>query len=424
MVTVDFRNRFDGDTTDIDSGEFVEGRLPPLLDANGTAAGRGARRLGLAALTLDVDGEQFTIAPADDGRLGVHGGARDDALTVALGHDAFSDLIQDVATTFGLQLSGRAEIRRGPVDDFVAWEPVLRCLLDGRPVYEPGSITLRDRGGAPLDLHRSFTLDDDPQAVAHFLAEAGFVHIEQMFTEAEMAAVSAELDEAVAGAERDDGASWWACTDAGEWYPARILGFNQQSPTLRELLHTDRFTSIGALTDDRFVQRDPDVGDSAEGLLKKVGVIEGISDVSWHKDCSIGGHSRTCCGLTVGISVTGAGRENGELGAVAGSHRANVAPLGVEGLDLARVPLPTRTGDVTVHCSCTLHMSRPPVSAERRVVYTGFRLAARAGDRRAVLDPAEARRERAALNDHTRRQQQRGALSTRTASYELDNEPQ
>lgn len=30
---------------------------------------------------------------------------------------------------------------------------------------------------------------------------------------------------------------------------------------------------------------------------------------------------------------------------------------------------------VTVHCSCTLHMSRAPVSLERRVVYTGFELA-------------------------------------------------
>ena len=36
----------------------------------------------------------------------------------------------------------------------------------------------------------------------------------------------------------------------------------------------------------------------------------------------MGGHSRHCCGLVVGISVTGAGPENGELGAVAGSHRA------------------------------------------------------------------------------------------------------
>ena len=36
--------------------------------------------------------------------------------------------------------------------------------------------------------------------------------------------------------------------------------------------------------------------------------------------------------------------------------------------------LPTRTGDVTVHLSCTLHMSEPPVDRERRVMYTDFSL--------------------------------------------------
>ena len=126
-----------------------------------------------------------------------------------------------------------------------------------------------------------------------------------------MAAVSADLDDAVAAAERDDGASWWARTEAGEWYAARILGFNQKSSALRELLRSDRFRALGTFTSDAFTQRKPDVGDSAEGLLKKTGVVEGISDVSWHKDCAMGGHSRRCCGLTVGISVTGAGRENG-----------------------------------------------------------------------------------------------------------------
>ena len=64
-------------------------------------------------------------------------------------------------------------------------------------------------------------------------------------------------------------------------------------------------------------------------------------------------------------------------------------------------------------------MSRPPVSAERRVVYTGFGLAPRPGDRRPQLDPEEVRRQRAALNDHTRRQQQDGQLSSRTASFDL-----
>ena len=388
MSSVDFRTRYDGDAEDLDPTEFVELRLAPLLEANGTEAGRGASRLGLVPLTLDIDGELLTFA-VDDDRLAVTRG-RGEGLDIRVDKAAFSDLMQDVASTFGLHLAGRAEVVRGTIDAFIDWEPVLRCLLDGRPVYDSGTIAFCDRHGAPLDLRRSFTLRDTAEDMGHFLAEAGFLHMVGVFSEAEMAAVSAELDAAIVDAERDDGASWWALTDGGDWYPSRILGFNQKSPALRELLHSDRFASIGRFTNDRFVQRDPDVGDSAEGLLKKVGVLEGISDVSWHKDCSLGGHSRHCCGLVVGISVTGANRENGELGVVPGSHRANIALLGIEGLDLPRLALPTRTGDVTVHCSCTLHMSRPPVSAERRVVYTGFGLGPRSGDHRVPIDPAQA----------------------------------
>ena len=48
--------------------------------------------------------------------------------------------------------------------------------------------------------------------------------------------------------------------------------------------------------------------------------------------------------------------------------------------DLPAVDLPTRTGDVTVHLSCTLHKSQPPVEHERRVLYTGFRLPLRGTD--------------------------------------------
>ena len=417
MTTVDLRTRFQSDAIDIDPRRFVADLAPELVDAHGADAGRGATQLGLAPLTLDVDGEVFTFA-ATAGRIDVRSGA-DQALVVGLDRKAFADLVGDAASTFGLNMLGRAEIRRGSIDDFIAWEPVLRTLLDGRPVYEPGSISFHERDGSPLDLHRSFHVGDDPDDIGHFLGQAGFVHIEGMFTQAEMADVSADLDDAVAAATFDDGQSWWARLDTGDWYAARILGFNQKSAALRELLTSERFTAIAGLTDDEWVQRDPEVGDSAEGLLKKIGVVEGASDVSWHKDCALGGHSRTCCGLTVGISVTGAGRENGELGAVAGSHRANIALMGIDGLDLPRVPLPTRTGDITVHCSCTLHMSRPPVSAERRVVYTGFGLAPRPGDHRPERSQEEIRRDRAALNDRVRARQGTSTSSSRTASFEL-----
>jgi len=417
MTTVDLRTRFDGDVVDLRPDDlFGDTHHAQAIKGNGLAAGRGAVRLGLPPLTLDVEGEVLTFG-IDRNQLVIRRETRD-ALVVKLDGGAFSDLMQDVASTFGIQMTGRAVIERGTLDAFVEWEPILRCLLDGRAVYERGTIDFKDRHADLLDLRQSFTTESSPDEAGHFLAEAGFLHIRAMFTDIEMAAVSAELDAAIATAKVDDGASWWARTSDGESYPARILGFNQKSPTLRELLRSDRFVSIGKLTDDDFMQRDPDVGDSAEGLLKKVGVIQGISDVSWHKDCSLGGHARHCCGLIVGISVTGANRENGELGVIPGSHRANIAPLGIEGLDLKALALPTQVGDVTVHCSCTLHMSRPPVSAERRVVYTGFGLAPRRGDLPDVLDPVEARRQRAVLNDHVRvhqREPERG----RVGSYEL-----
>jgi hypothetical protein len=417
MTTIDWRTRPDIEAPRVDLVTFAEEQLPALLDARGAEAARVAARLGLPSLTIRVEDASFTFGSGDGVLHSGHGG--DDALVVTLDVDALSGLVNDAVSTFGLVMSGTADVQVGSVDEFVAWEPVLRYLLDSRTAYEPGTIGFRDRDGSPLELRRSFTLDSDPGEMSHFLGEAGFLHIENVFTEAEMAAVSRDLDEAVAAARVDDGASWWAQTAAGDRYPARILGFNQKSPSLRALLHSERFATIGTFTEDEYLQRDPDVGDSAEGLLKKVQVVEGISDVSWHKDCAMGGHSRHCCGLTVGISVTGAGHENGELGVVPGSHRANIPPLGVEGLDLPRLALPTRTGDLTVHCSCTLHMSRPPVSAERRVVYTGFNLAPRAGDHQVERTLEQIRRERSALGDQVRAQQRHQKLGARSASFEL-----
>jgi hypothetical protein len=312
-------------------------------------------------------------------------------------------------------------MRRGTSDEFVGWEPVLRAVLDARPVYEPGTISFHAIDGGALDFEQSFRVDDSSDEIAHFLVEAGYLHLDAVFTESEMSAVSAELDDAIAASARDDGASWWARTEAEGWYASRILGFNLQSPTLQDLLSTDRFRAIGQFTDDVMVQRDPRNGDSAEGLWKKVGVVEGISDVSWHKDCTMGGHSRGCCGLVVGISVTGADARSGELGVVAGSHRANVQGTDINPyLDLPRIPIPTQTGDVTVHCSCTLHMSRPPVDRQRRVVYTGFGLAPRPGDVVEQVSAAEIRRARAALNDQVRKVQGPGDLDRDEEIFRLE----
>ncbi len=396
-TSIDRRTRFAGAAMVMDA-EHLFADLAERLEDTGPLAARGVELLDLPPLTLEVDGTAAHLVVAD-GALTLREGRADDGPIIALDATACSELFQDVVSTFGLVMPGRVEVARPRADQFVAWEPALRAAIDGRAVYEPGSIAFSDRNGDDLDLRRSFRVDDAPEDIGHFLAEAGYLHLEEVFTDSEMAAVSRELDAAMAVAARDDGASWWARTEDG-WYPSRILGFNLKSPTLQELLESDRFKRIGTFTDDAMTQRAPRTGDSAEGLYKKVGVLEGISDVSWHKDCSLGGHSRGCCGLTVGISVTGAQRRNGELGVVAGSSRANVQAIDVRpDLDLPRIPLPTHTGDVTVHCSCTLHMSRPPIDQERRVVYTGFGLAPRPGDVHEKLDDDEIRRRRQALSD-------------------------
>jgi ectoine hydroxylase-related dioxygenase (phytanoyl-CoA dioxygenase family) len=188
--------------------------------------------------------------------------------------------------------------------------------------------------------------------------------------------VSADIDAATPAYSQDDGRSWWAKTKSGDDRLVRLQYFHEHSATTRDLLADDRFLRIGRLTDDDHQLGEAHLGwNVIEALVKPLGVVQGISDLPWHKDCSLGRHSYRCCSLTAGISVTGADENSGQLRVVAGSHRALIQPAFVRrNLDLPQVDLPTSTGDVTVHLSCTLHMSQAPVDQERRVMYTGFRL--------------------------------------------------
>jgi ectoine hydroxylase-related dioxygenase (phytanoyl-CoA dioxygenase family) len=150
-------------------------------------------------------------------------------------------------------------------------------------------------------------------------------------------------------------------------------GFDRYSDTAVQLIDEERFQRIARIPGcGHTTTKQP--GNRIGALTKPIGVAKGISDVPWHKDCSLGRHSYECCNLTVGISVTGADAESGQLRVLPGSHRALMwpAPCIQPRLDLEPIDLPTGTGDVTVHLSCTLHMSQPPVTRERKVLYTSF----------------------------------------------------
>jgi hypothetical protein len=375
MISVDLRTRTDDSVEAVDAATFFDHELPALIEVHGGLAVPGAAELAPRPLAFAVGDQSWTIALGDH-VLEVSRGDDAAAAVVELDDQGLTDLVHDVRGAMGFFTGGDLHMPRGRLEDFLDWAVILRSVIDGRAVHTTGAVDFRDRDGAPLDLHRTFSADDDPDDLAHFLGEAGYLHIAGVFTEDEMAEVSADMDRALPSYTPDDGRSWWATTSDGDHRAVRLQYFHEHSEVTRSLLGDERFLRIGRLTTDGHRAGEAHMGANViEALVKPIGVVEGISDVPWHKDCSLGRHSYRCCSLTVGVSVTGADAVSGQLRVVAGSHRALIQPAFVRrGLDLPIVDLPTGTGDVTVHLSCTLHMSQPPVDRERRVMYTGFRL--------------------------------------------------
>lgn len=405
--SVDTRTRLVGAVAPVDPATFWDGEWRDALARNGERAAADAERLGLAPLAIAVDGDVWTLRRGER-VLEVVPGRDATNLPVELDRDAFADLVHERRTALGLVIGARVDGDPESNEAFCAWDPVLRSALDGRGVYRPGDVTMRALDGSPLALDQRFRLGDHPAEAAHFLAVAGFLLVQSVFSDAEMDAVDADLARAVEAARPDDGESWWAATRTGERYPCRILEFARKSESLRALLADPRFLAIGELLGDGHRPGDPfgehfaDV--TAEGLVKRVDSVEGLACLPWHKDCERGGHSMFCSGLTVGICLTPVDDAHGGLDVVAGSHRANIARAQVDReLDLPRVTLRADRGDLTVHMSCALHRSTHPASRERRVAYTGFALPPRPGDRHAEDAQPRLRRERATIGEPTTR---------------------
>lgn len=401
--SVDFRTRPVGGTRElVHPANFWQGEWPEALDRNGRRAAADAARLELAPLTLVVEGQAMTLS-VSDGELHAVAGETGDG-RVELDTAAFTDFVGDRKTAMGLLVGGRAKGNGKSCALFAAWDPVIRSALDGRGVYNPGEIALRDADGSPLNLNQSFRLEEEREAAAHFLSEAGFVLLKQVVDERTLAQLDADLARGVDKAHPDDGEAWWATTDAGDHYPCRILNFARKSAVFSELIEEEGYRAIGSLLPDGHVPGDSfgeHFGDvSAEGLVKRVDSVAGLSCLPWHKDCERGGHTIFCAGVVVGICLTPIDKAHGGLELIAGSHRANITREQVEaGIDLPVAILEAERGDVTVHLSCAFHRSTHPASHERRVIYTGFTLPPLPGDERGHVDRGALEKERSRIGD-------------------------
>jgi hypothetical protein len=346
----------------MDFDEFHRSHVPAQLAAgNGRLAGRTTLHPIAFRLT---DGRAYTFAPLD-GDIEVRPG--DDAPTVVeLDAAAWSDFVQEAHTAFGLLYAGAVRFPRGDFGALDAWEPVLRAVFHGRPLYDPAAV-------ADVELARTFTLDDDPAELASFLGTTGFLHVREVFTAEEIATVSAEVERFRRQATPDDGHSWWARNADGEDVCCRLIYTSLESATLGRLAGADQLHRLAALAGTPLTP----VVDRLDGVsvvIKHPAVVEGLSDLPWHRDCGLGGHPVLCPALNMGVQLDEATAENGQLHFLAGSHLSSCGPPARGDDSLPVLAVDTRPGDVTVHFGHVLHAAPPPLSrtAGRRALYVGF----------------------------------------------------
>ena len=390
-MSIDLRTRVDTDQPPIEASIFFNQNLPAIMDEHQSLFAPAATGLPLVDFCIEVDSEPWTLAWANDRVTitpGRHGQAR-----VRLTQDQLGDLVNDQSTPIALMSNAILDMPEGQLADFMNWWLILRSVLDERRIYCNGDLPdhpekkRQDTGPS----RRSFRADDDDEAMRLFLEEFGYLHIQGLFREEEMEAVAADFETAASHYQKGDVKAWYATTKDEREHLVRMEGFDRYSETTRELIEDDRLQRLGRIPACGLTSaRKP--GLRAAALTKPIGVVNGISDLPWHKDCSLGRHSFECCSLTVGLSVTAADAKSGQLRVLAKSHRALIwpAPCIQPGLDLEPIDLPTQIGDVTIHLSCTQHMSQAPVDATRKVVYTGFGQvsadASRAAANRARID--------------------------------------
>jgi hypothetical protein len=335
--------------------------------AAGPLGAVGAKDLqGVQPLALDIEGDVWTYRPASAG-IEIEPGDHDAATLVSLSRASWSDLVTFMRTVPAPMLADELTYRRGGFEHLARWEPALRAIYCGMPIYDPADVDLTDRLGRPLDLTGAFTTTDDPDDLRRFLAQAGYLHVRSVFTPAEIAELNEAVDELSARARPGDDRSWWASDAAGREILCRLVYANLGSPGIAGIEDDPRLRDLVALSGHDLAPA-PDRMEGHDVLLKVPGKVRGLANIPWHVDCGLGGHPVFCPSLAIGIQLTPADERRGRIEAIAGSH-GTTCRYGPQ----AHIAIDTEPGDVTVHYADLMHASPPPRGeGGRRVLYVTY----------------------------------------------------
>ncbi len=356
-----------------DFAAFHAETLPDLVRRNGSLVAEYVHDLPPIAFTT-ADGSAWCWSSDRNGVMATSGRSGAETI-IELSADTFSDHLNQLISAVGAVQTRRAHVRQGSLASWREWEPAIRSLIDGRPIYGPGiRASLLDRDGNPLPLDRSFSVDEPATDMAHYLRTMGYLHIKSVFAPEEISTLHAEVARSMELSVPGDPRSWWSMNSKGEELVTRINHCERFSPAIGDLAHDPRLADYAGLAAP-FMRVCDDRLDGPMVFIKHPDVTEGKGDLWWHIDDGVGGSPVMNPLIQAGIQLDHANAGNGQVLFMAGSHRCNKRPYawGEEG-DLPVVALETEPGDLTIHFGDCMHSTPPPTSptAGRRVLYYKF----------------------------------------------------
>jgi len=363
-------------TEAIDFEVFHQRELPARLAAgNGSLAAEAALRN--CSLAFRVEGRgAYTYSLTDD-HIDVLPGDEQADVVIELDHVDWQGIVNETKTAPGLLYGGRVKCHRGNAIKFVGWEPGLRAMYNGRPVWDSEEV-LRDRHGEPMDPEASFTLDDDREDMAHFLRTAGYLFVRDVFSPEEIAGFLEEAEVLQREAKKGDELSWWGKNEDGDELLTRVTRAAAK-PRLASIPGDPRLQGLVALSDHDLHSRLRESSEEGVSLIfKRPGMSgAGLSNLPWHRDCGMGGHAEMCPVLIASVFLTDANPDSGDLRMLPGSWKGSVPyidanhPKAPQGARFSAKP-----GDVSLHYGDTMHAAPPPQdegrSAYRISAVTGY----------------------------------------------------
>ena len=341
---------------------YHENTLPDLLLQGRSGLFRGQQCPSMG-ITIDSCDASFTYVLDTDG-FHLLPGTDTAAFTVELAENDWQGMVADLESVPGILYGDRLLGHQGDVKQFMRWDPLLRALYTGRPLFDEQRFRLTDKQGKALNPETRFSMGSDKTAMREFLDASGYLLIGNVFSNDEIESFKAATQAIAEAARKDDQQSWWGKSASGDAVLCRILNAGKH-PAFKDLYEDPRVAALAALLPEGMLHPPPESKDGVTVVFKNPDINEGLSDLPWHRDCGMGGHAAMCPCYVISLYIYDATPESGCLQFLPGSHHYGCGFLDASAGPIAgSVTVPAQAGDVTVHIGDVMHAAPPPTAAK------------------------------------------------------------